>query len=247
MQKRAVTMNLWNRVMSNARKETLFKDRDAILLAVSGGPDSVVMLDFFAAQARAHKLRLAVCHINHNLRGKAAAADAAFVKRLGAGYGLETFILSANVKKLARETGDGIEQAARTARYALLSDTALKHGFTLVATAHHSDDHAETMLLNLLRGTEPKGLLGIPVKRPLCGRGKKTVTLIRPMLAVSRRDIEAYLKAHALPSRKDHTNEDEHYTRNWIRKTLLPLMEKKQPRLREHLLSLSAKLSFLIR
>lgn len=239
-------MSLWNKVMTHARAHRLFADGDAILLAVSGGPDSVVMLDFFAAQARRHRLTLYICHINHKLRGRLAAADAAFVKKLGAQYGLETFILSADVKKLARKHGTSIEHAARNARYQLLSRTALKKGCALVATAHHSDDQAETILLNLLRGTEPKGLLGIPVKRELC-RGGLRVELIRPLLAVSRRDIEAYIKANALPSRKDHTNDDEYYTRNWIRKTLLPLMLKKQPRLREHLAELSGKLSLILK
>jgi len=175
-----------------------------------------------------------------------ADADAAFVKRLGAGYGLETVILSADVKKLAKKHGYSTEHAARNARYALLGRTALRKGCRLVATAHHSDDHAETVLLNLLRGTEPKGLLGIPERRPLCGKGKARVELIRPLLAVSRREIEEYLQANSLPSRKDHTNEDEYYTRNWIRRTLLPLMLKKQPRLREHLEELSAKLAPLL-
>ena len=116
----------------------------------------------------------------------------------------------------------------------------------MVATAHHSDDHAETIILNLLRGTEPKGLLGIPAKRELC-RGRTKVDLIRPMLAVSRREIEAYLEANGLSSRKDRTNNDEYYTRNWIRKTLLPLMLKKQPRLCEHLGEFSRKLSNILK
>ncbi|OGR72351.1 MAG: tRNA lysidine(34) synthetase TilS [Elusimicrobia bacterium GWC2_63_65] len=244
--KRAVTLNFWNRVGANARRRRLFRDGDSILLAVSGGPDSVAMLDFFAGQARTHRLELFICHINHKLRGRLADADAAFVKRLGAGYGLETVILSADVKKLAKKHGYSTEHAARNARYALLGRTALRKGCRLVATAHHSDDHAETVLLNLLRGTEPKGLLGIPERRPLCGKGKARVELIRPLLAVSRREIEEYLKANSLPSRKDHTNEDEYYTRNWIRRTLLPLMLKKQPRLREHLEELSAKLAPLL-
>ena len=241
--RKAVTLKLWNRVMSHARARGLFADGDAILLAVSGGPDSVVMLDFFSGVARSHRLKLYVCHINHKLRGKLADADAAFVKKLGEEYKLGTFMLSADVKQLAKKTGTSIEHAARNARYRLLARTALRKKCALVATAHHSDDHAETILLNLLRGTEPKGLLGIPVKRELARKGRTRVSLIRPMLAVSRKDIEFYLKANGLASRKDHTNEDEHYRRNWIRKTLLPLLEHKQPRLREHLADLSAKLA----
>jgi tRNA(Ile)-lysidine synthase len=247
LSRKALTLSLWNRVTAEARRLSLFSDRDAILLAVSGGPDSVVMLDYFAGQARAMKLRLCVCHINHKLRGKAADGDAEFVRGLGAEYGLETFILSADVKKLAKKAGTGIEHAARNARYGLLAETALREKCSLVATAHHSDDHAETILLNLLRGTEPKGLLGIPVRRELCRKGRTRVDLIRPMLAVSRKEIEAYLKANGLPSRKDHTNEDEHYRRNWIRKTLLPLLEKKQPRIREHLSELSRKLALVLK
>ncbi|MDA8130282.1 MAG: tRNA lysidine(34) synthetase TilS [Elusimicrobia bacterium] len=243
---KAVTLGFWNRVNANARRRRLFHDGDSILLAVSGGPDSVAMLHFFSGQARSHRLKLHVCHVNHKLRGKAADADAAFVKRLAAEYGLTASILSADVRKLAKARGESLEHAARNARYRLLSATALKKGCRLVATAHHADDHAETVILNLLRGTEPKGLLGIPERRELCRRGGKRVDLIRPLLAVSRADIEAYLKANELSSRKDHTNEDEHYTRNWIRKTLLPLMLKKQPRLRAHLAELSAKLSALL-
>ena len=240
---KAVTLGFWNRVGAFARRRRLFRDGDSILLAVSGGPDSVAMLDYFAGQARSHGLRLRVCHVNHRLRGRAAEADAAFVRRLAQEYGLPASILSADVKRLAKARGESLEHAARRARYRLLAAAALKHGCSAVATAHHADDHAETIILNLLRGTEPKGLLGIPAKRELRRRGGEAVELIRPLLAVGRKDVEAYLKANELKARKDHTNEDEHFTRNWIRRSLLPLMLKKQPRLREHLSELSSKLA----
>lgn len=244
--RKTATLQLWNKTLAHCRRRELFPDGAAVLLAVSGGPDSVAMLDFFARQARPRRLKLTVCHINHKLRGAAADADAAFVKKLGAKYGIVTLVHSADVKKLAERAGTGTEHAARAARYRLLSAAALKKGCGFVATAHHADDHAETMLLNLLRGTEPRGLLGIPVSRELCRKGRARVTLIRPMLGVTRKEIEAYLAANALPSRRDHTNDDEKYRRNWVRKTLLPLLEKKQPRLREHLAELSSKLAKLL-
>ena len=243
--RKALTLSFWNKVNALAAKEKLFAKGDSVLLAVSGGPDSAALLHFFAGQARSRRLRLVVCHVNHNLRGKASAADAAFVRRLGREYGLETEILSADVKRLAREQGKSLEHAARTARYRLLAAAAARHGCRVVAAGHHADDHAETVLLNLLRGTEPKGLLGIPARRPLAG-GRAPVFLVRPLLAVSRAEIEAYLKANGLSSRRDESNEDEKFTRNWIRKTLLPLMRRKQPRLREHLLKLSEKLARLL-
>ena len=120
--KKAVTLNFWNRVTANARRRHLFHDGDSILLAVSGGPDSVAMLDYFAGQARAHRLKLHICHINHKLRGRLADRDAAFVKKLGARYGIEASILSADVKALAKKSGTSIEHAARNARYRQKAD-----------------------------------------------------------------------------------------------------------------------------
>lgn len=239
-------MTLWNKINSFSRENELFKAKDFILLAVSGGPDSVVLLDYFAKQAQSLKLRLKIAHVNHHLRGKDSDGDAKFVKALGEKYGIETFILSANVKQIAIEEKKGIESAARKARYALITQTALEQKCSLVATAHHSDDNAETILLNILRGTEPKGLLGIPLKRPLYKHGKKEILLIRPLLSATRKEIEKYIKLNSLESRKDITNDDDRYTRNWIRKKLLPMMEKKQPRLREHLQTMSQKLYNII-
>ncbi|HBE89329.1 MAG TPA: tRNA lysidine(34) synthetase TilS, partial [Elusimicrobia bacterium] len=160
--KRQATLNAWNRINSFSRERCLFRDRDSVALAVSGGPDSVVMLDFFARQARGRRLKLYVCHINHGLRGRESDADERFVRRLAETYGLPCGVFKARVKALAKKTGSGTEHAARTERYRLLLKYARAKGCRLVATAHHSDDNAETVLLNLLRGTRARGLAGIP-------------------------------------------------------------------------------------
>ena len=257
---KTATLRLWDKINSHSRRSGLFKKGDSILLAVSGGPDSVVLLDFFAKHARSRGIRLCVAHLNHCLRGRAADADENFVRKLGKSYGLETVTAAIDVPGLAKKMKMSVEHAARQARYSFLLKTALKKKCSLVATAHHSDDHAETVMLNLMRGTEPKGLLGIPAKRKISasGRGqrqrpdgrpvsrRKSVFVIRPMLAVSRKEIMEYARLNRLPFRKDRTNEDEKYTRNWLRKTLLPLIERKQPRFRPRLLELSEKLSKLI-
>jgi len=240
---KSCTLRLWEKINAGARKYDLFKEKDAVLLAVSGGPDSVTMLDFFAKQARKRRLILLIAHLNHKIRGKNSDKDEAFVKKLGRTYGIETVTGRTDVPALAKRRKTGIEHAARLARYEFLTKLALKRKFRLIATAHHADDHAETFLLNLLRGTEPKGLLGIPVKRVLCGKGAAAVSVIRPLLQVTRAEIMEYMKLNRLPHRKDESNEDEKYRRNWLRKTLIPLIEKKQPRFKAHLAELSAKLA----
>ncbi len=240
---RSCTLRFWDKINSGVRKYGLFRDKDSVILAVSGGPDSAAMLDFFAKQARKRRLTLLVAHLNHKIRGKEADKDEAFVKELGRFYGLETIAASTDVPALAKKLKTSVENAARRARYDFLTRLALKRKFRLIATAHHADDHAETFLLNLLRGTEPKGLLGIPVRRILHGRGAAGISVIRPLLQVTRTEIMEYMKANALAHRRDESNEDEQYRRNWIRKTLIPLIEKKQPRFKAHLAELSAKLA----
>jgi tRNA(Ile)-lysidine synthase len=187
-----------------------------------------------------------VAHLNHGLRAAAADADENLVKKLGRAYRLETVTARSDVQGLAEKQKRSVEHAAREARYSFLLKTAFKKKCSLVATAHHCDDHAETVMLNLLRGTEPKGLLGIPVKRRMSAKKRKSVFVIRPMLAVSRKEIMEYIRVNRLPFRKDKSNDDEKYTRNWLRKTLLPLIERKQPRFRPHLLELSGKLAKIL-
>ena len=239
---RACTLRAWAAVNSAARKHGLFRDKDGIVLAVSGGPDSVVMLDYFAKQARKRRLTLLIAHLNHRIRGAESDRDEAFVRKLGRSYGIETVTAARDVPALAVRRGISVEHAARLARYEFLGKLAAKRKLRVVATAHHADDHAETVMLNLIRGTEPRGLLGIPIKRPLSGSGRGATFVIRPLLALTRAEIMEYVRCNGLVYRKDSSNEDEKYRRNWLRKTLIPLIEKKQPRFKARLTELSRKL-----
>lgn len=247
MHAKSLTLKLWNRIIKNSEKYSLFKNNDKILLAVSGGPDSVFMLDFFAKHARKRKIKLLICHLNHMIRGKNADKDEDFVCKLGKVYKIETITKKINVPLIAKRKKISIEHASRTARYDFFLKVAKNKNFNLIATAHHSDDNIETILLNLIRGTEPKGLCGIPVRRILWKKGRKKIEIIRPLICISKKEIMKSLKLNKLPYRKDETNESEKYTRNWLRKNLIPLIEKKQPQFRLHLIELSHKLSKIIK
>ncbi len=248
---------LWSKITDHCRKYSLYKQRGRILLAVSGGPDSVCMAHFFAHHAKKAGIRVLICHVNHKLRGKQADTDEKFVRRLGRRLNIRTVTRTVNTRAFAKKRKLSIEHAARKLRYAALFRTAEENGCSTIATAHHLDDHAETILLNLLRGTNPAGMFGIPVKRNLginsksetqnpkhkIGNSKTPVTIIRPVMCLTKNEILDYLKSAGLKYRKDKTNESEKHTRNWLRKTLLPLIETKQPKFKQHLLELAHKLS----
>ena len=138
---------------------------------------------------------------------------------------------------LARKRRQGIEDAARRLRYLALARQARKLGCNKVATGHHLDDQAETVLLHLLRGTRLAALAGIPPRRRLAPR----VEIIRPLLPVTRAEVLAYLAVHGLKARDDRSNRDVHFTRNWVRRRVLPLLEKRNPRIREHLAAFAAQ------
>ncbi len=217
----------------------LIKRNDAVLVGFSGGADSVCLLHFLNYLSKEKHFRLAAVHINHGLRGSAATADQKFCKDFCQKQNIEFFTEKVNVKKLAREKDLSPEHAARKARYEAFVKVARRWGATKLALGHHLDDQAETILLNLLRGTKAKGLVGIPVQRSLT----PSVEIIRPLLCITRAETEAYLINNALPHVTDQSNFDEKFTRNWVRNTLLPLLEKKQPQIRAHLSAVAAELA----
>jgi tRNA(Ile)-lysidine synthase len=191
-----------------------------VLLAVSGGADSVALLRSVSALKTGGAGRLCVAHFNHKLRDQ-ADDDQEFVIALCKRFGLCCEVGAGDVAQLAAETGEGIEPAARRARYEFLRQTAGRLGARFVVTAHTADDQAETILHRVIRGTGIAGLRGMSRSRPL-----GHATLLRPLLGFRRREIEEYLREIGQPYRDDQSNFDRRFTRNRIRHELLPVLAR---------------------
>ena len=215
---------------------------DSVLVGLSGGADSVCLLHFLRYLAAEKHFSLAAAHVNHGLRGKAAAADQRFCRDLCKELEVEFLTVKTNAKKTAEKFHLSPEHGARKARYEAYIKLARQWGANKVALGHQLDDQAETVLLNLLRGTKAKGLAGIPVRRPLASG----VEIVRPLLCITRAETEAYLKNNGLTHIIDQTNFDDAFTRNWVRGTLLPLLETKQPQIKQHLALMAADVEKLL-
>ncbi|HUT88592.1 MAG TPA: tRNA lysidine(34) synthetase TilS [Thermoguttaceae bacterium] len=188
-----------------------------VLLAVSGGPDSVALVRAMTTLKGDGRGRLLAAHVNHQLRGDDSEADEAFVVELCRGLGLPCEVHRAQVEQLAADSSDGLEAAARSVRYELLGQAGCRVGARYVVTAHTADDQAETILHRILRGTGIAGLSGIARARPL-----GPATLIRPLLGLRRVQLLGYLDDLGQAYRVDASNVDTRFTRNRIRHDLLP-------------------------
>ena len=193
-------------------------DDVTILVAVSGGGDSVALLRAMAALKGSGRGRLCAAHLNHQLRGEQSDDDEAFVVDLCRRLDVPCEVARVAVEQVAADSGDGLAAAARRARYRFLRQTAARLGARYVVTAHTADDQAETILHRVIRGTGIGGLSGMARARPL-GPG---CTLIRPLLTFRRSQLLGYLEDLAQPYRRDPSNEDPRLTRNRIRHQLLP-------------------------
>jgi tRNA(Ile)-lysidine synthase len=193
--------------------------------------DSVAMLH----QARGRP-GIGCAHIHHGLRGGDADADLAFVRDVCAGWGVPFFCEYVDIKAAA---GPSVEDAARRLRYKALAGIAQANGYTRVATAHTADDNAETLLLHLIRGAGLRGLTGIQPERFL----SEGVTLARPLLDMTRREVNEYARLHGLSWREDGSNDDTVYTRNKIRHEVMPLLREISPRAAETLHRTARRLS----
>lgn len=200
-----------------------FPQRGRVLCAVSGGLDSMCLLHFMTRQPG---FTVAAAHFNHRLRGLLADRDEAFVRGWCAARGIPFFAGAGDTRAFAAAEGRSIEEAARTLRYAFLEQTAEAEGFAAVLTAHHADDNAETMLLNLIRGAGTAGLTGIPPRRGI---------ICRPFLRISRKTLAAYGERHGLSHAEDETNQEDAAARNVLRHQVFPVLRELNSRAVENM------------
>lgn len=207
-------MPLLERFRRSLAEHDLLAPGAAVVVGVSGGLDSTVLLDLL----RASGLRPVAAHVNYGLRGAESEEDEHFIRALCTDTDVPCYVYR------ARLNGDNVQAEARAIRYSFFAEVAGKVGAASVVTAHHRDDQAETLLLHLFRGTGPVGLAGIPARRPLAPGSN--VIVVRPLLNVGRSEIEAYARARDLAWREDASNREADYRRNVLRNEILPLIEQ---------------------
>lgn len=213
-----------------------------VIVAVSGGADSLCLLHLLRQCAADLNMTLVVATLDHSLRGDAGAADASFVASLARQWALPVRQARRDVGALVQTHRFSVEEAARRVRYSFLAETAREVNAHTILTGHHADDQAETILLHLIRGSGMAGLQGmravtplgashvLPTERPATDR-----VIVRPLLPFSRQAIEDYCQQHGLEPREDATNAEVSYTRNRIRHEVLPLLEQLNPGIRQAL------------
>lgn len=229
--------NLTEQVLKTIRSYEMLKAQDTVLAAVSGGPDSVFLLN--ALKNLKSKLRLkkiAVCNLDHGLRADESSEDSAFVKNLASELGFEFIHKAIDLKKLARK-GISIEEAAREERYKFFEEAAEKSGADILATGHTLDDQAETVLMRFIKGSALKGIVGIAPVREF-GRLK----VIRPLIEIEKSEIVSYLDGADIGYRIDRTNAEPIYFRNIVRSQIIPFLEKYNPKLKRSLFNLAEHL-----
>ena len=203
-------------------KHGLLRPGRHVLVAVSGGSDSVALACALSSLGRKYRIKITLAHLNHRIRGRAADEDARFVKRLADRLRVGCVQRRIDVPRMARGKGISLEMAARDARYGFFRQAMRATGADCLATGHTSDDQAETVLLRLVRGTGPQGLGGIAYKAERQG-----MQIIRPLLDVTHAQVIEYLRKNKTSWREDASNRDRQFLRNRIRLEILPLLEKR--------------------
>ena len=204
-------------ILTAAKRHAMFSPGDKVLVAVSGGPDSVAMLHALHTSSAEFGITLHIAHLNHGIRGDQSNLDKVFACNLAHSLKLTITVGNADVPALRATMRVGEEEAARIVRYKFLHDTATELGINKIAIGHTADDRAESVLLNIIRGCGVDGLGSI---RPVSGN------IVRPLIEATRADVERYIAEHALPYRVDESNADVTYARNRVRHELIPMLER---------------------
>ena len=208
---------LEEKISQTIKKFDMLSFNDRVLIGVSGGPDSVTLLNVLLSLKKRYNLSFFIAHLDHMLRGEESDEDANFVKNLAKELGLPCEVKSRNLTEIAQKEHLTLEEAARKYRYKFYLETTKKFKANKIALGHNADDQVETILMRFLRGTGLEGLMGIP---PV--RGK----IIRPLIECSREEIEEYCKENKIEYRVDSSNKEIVYFRNKIRLELLPLLSQ---------------------
>jgi len=236
-------VNVLDAVRNEIERRQLLDARATVLVGVSGGSDSLCLLHVLKRLRPKFKWSLHVAHLNHCLRGTEADEDMIFVALLAMNWGLPCTIEAVDVATVAQQRRLSLEEAARQVRYGFFAQVARQIGATAVAVGHHADDQSETVLMHLLRGTGLAGLRGMLPAVDLesvrvigedvsSSAPTSRLRLVRPLLPVSRAEIERYCQAHKLSPRFDYSNLDMSYFRNRLRHQLLPMLETYNPNIR---------------
>lgn len=194
----------------------LIERNDRILVALSGGPDSVFLLYFLDKYKKRFGISIAAFHLNHMLRGKESDGDETFCREISISFGNDIFVLRKRVKQFAQKNKYSIEEAGRIIRYREMEKIAVNNSYNKIATGHNLNDHTETVLLNLIKGAGMRGLSGIPVKRD---------NIVRPILVLEKSEIVSYLEKNKIPFRTDQSNVSTDYERNFLRNEIIPLIK----------------------
>jgi len=205
-------------------REQNIRKNSTVVVGVSGGPDSMALLHALYSIHKEYSFHLIVAHVDHMFRGQESYEDLLYVSEWCQQYAIQFESTRVNVPLFMDETGQGSSLAARNCRYAFFDEVMQKYNADYLALAHHGDDQIETILMRLVRGTSSKGIAGILPKRFFsCGE------IIRPLLALTKKDLEDYCKAQNIVPRIDPSNEKNTYTRNRFRHTVLPFIKNENP------------------
>ena len=222
---------MFSEFLKTIKKYRMLSGGEKVLVAVSGGIDSMVLLTLLQQFADRFKGKLVVAHLNHGLRGKESDRDEDFVKSAAASMGLSCFTKKINVGHIVLQEGLNLQDAARRERYRFFEEVSMDQGCDRIALGHNADDQAETMLMRIIRGSGIKGLGGIPPQRG---------AIIRPIIELSREDIGNYASTEDINFREDSSNLKDSYLRNKLRLQLIPTLKEYNPRICSELNMLSS-------